>query len=54
MSSQIELVVEMIEKLRCELNEMGNGNNLLDIRVLELSEKLDILINRYNELISIK
>lgn len=44
-------IVKSIEKLRTEMVEDGIGNGLKNPKVLEKSQKLDILINTYYNII---
>lgn len=49
---QVEAIVLEIEKLREQLNIMINEKrSFTDLRIIEMSRKLDIALNKYNELV---
>jgi len=48
----VETIVFEIEKLREQLNSMINEKRCFtDFKIIEMSEKLDIALNKYNELV---
>ncbi|WP_432403064.1 aspartyl-phosphate phosphatase Spo0E family protein [Wukongibacter sp. M2B1] len=49
---RVEAIVFEIEKLREELNSMINEKrSFTDFKIIEMSKKLDIALNKYNELV---
>ncbi|WP_432666383.1 aspartyl-phosphate phosphatase Spo0E family protein [Wukongibacter baidiensis] len=49
---QVEAIVFEIEALREQLNSMINEKrSFTDFKIIEMSRKLDIALNRYNELV---
>ncbi len=47
----IKRVIELIEKLRTELNELHESKELIDEEVIKKSQELDRLLNEYERLL---
>lgn len=47
-----EKLLKRIEGLRKKLNKYGHTHNLIDSKVVDLSQKLDCLLNQYYKLIA--
>lgn len=47
-------LLNRIERLRKKLNKYGTVRNLVDPEVVDLSQRLDFLLNKYHKFISYK
>lgn len=50
MNIQLKNLLRDIERLKKELNELGKVKKLTDPEVVQLSQKLDVLLNEYERL----
>lgn len=50
MESQIARLLKYIEETRKELNHLGMCKSLTDPEVINLSQRLDLLLNEYHRL----
>lgn len=48
MPCQLARLLEVIEGLRCHLNQVAVNKNLTDPEVVGISQRLDQLLNEYN------
>lgn len=54
MESQIKQLLEIIEDMKIDLNQLGSCKPLTDPDVVNLSEKLDKLLNQYYKMLNIR
>ncbi|OCZ54278.1 aspartyl-phosphate phosphatase Spo0E family protein [Dehalobacter sp. TeCB1] len=54
MESQIKQLLEIIEEMKIDLNQQGSCKPLTDPAVVNLSEKLDKLLNQYYIMLNIR
>ncbi len=54
MTTELEEILEKMEKLRKELEELALAKGIEDREVLALSRMLDVLLNRYYEILKHK
>lgn len=54
MESQINQLLEIIEEMKIDLNQLGSYKPLTDPDVVNLSEKLDKLLNQYYIMLNIR